>query len=84
MGTGSPRCYFCGKLIAREEDVRKTEYHVGHGQKMLVMICPACVALKDRGAGPFESGGGAAAVAAVVLLAFILVVFFVFIRPALG
>src|SRR5262245_22144795 len=53
---GMPRCYFCGKAIAREEDVRKTEHQLGHGYTTLVMICPGCRAQKERGEGPWAGG----------------------------
>ncbi len=48
---GRPRCYFCGKAIA-EEQIRKTDYDVGYGQTILVMICPACHKIKERGQKP--------------------------------
>ncbi len=51
--SGAARCYFCGHKIA-EADVRKTEFHVGHGHKMMVMICPECRGKKERGEGPFK------------------------------
>jgi len=50
--SGTPRCYFCGQAMT-EVVVRKTEYHVGHGHKIMVMICPECQGKKDRGEGPF-------------------------------
>ncbi len=80
---GKPRCYFCGRLIPREEDVRKTEYHVGHGQTMFVMICPVCTQMKARGEGPFRTLVGAGTVLAIVLalVAFLLFMVFVVFRP---
>lgn len=50
---GMPRCYFCGRAITREVDVQKTKYHVGHGQQIMVMICPTC---KREGKDTVERG----------------------------
>jgi hypothetical protein len=82
---GPPRCYFCGKRFP-ESDARKTEYAVGPGQRIMVLICPACHRQKLHGEGPFATSG--AAVLAVVLpfvlfLGFVLFIIFGVIRPGM-
>ena len=42
----SPRCYFCGTVIKREKDVKKTDYYFGHGYHKRVFTCSRCI--KDR------------------------------------
>ena len=77
---GSPRCYFCGKRFP-EADVRKTDYAVGPGQRIRVLICPAC----HRSRPPDEASTGRAVVVAffAIVLAF-LVLFVLFFRWAVS
>lgn len=79
---GPPRCYFCGKQIAREEDVRKTRFEVGHGQAIFVMICPSCRSMKERGEGPFQSGPGPeVVVGCFIAVVLVVVVLLAVLRP---
>jgi hypothetical protein len=78
----SPRCYFCGRAIA-ENEVRKTEYHVGHGHKIMVMICPVCQRMKERGEGPFASQIGCQTVFSVTAIAAFVLIFLVFVLPGI-
>lgn len=53
---GPPRCYFCGRRFP-ERDAQKTEYAVGPGQRIRVLICPRCHGQKQRGEGQFAGSG---------------------------
>jgi hypothetical protein len=65
--------------------VRKTVYHVGHGQKILVMICPVCAGKKARGEPPFRSEFDPASllgcVVFVVFIAFVIFILYTVVRP---
>src|SRR4051794_26152580 len=74
--TGRPRCYYCGQVIAREEDVRKTEHQLGHGYTTLVMICPDCRGKKERGEGPFRPKIGKVLIPVLLFAGFGLFVLF--------
>ncbi len=54
---GPPRCYFCGRRFP-ERDAQKTEYAVGPGQRIRVLICPRCHGQKQRGEGQFAGATG--------------------------
>jgi hypothetical protein len=82
---GPPRCYFCGRRFP-EADARKTEYAVGPGQQILVLICPVCHGQKRRGEGRFATSGWTGLAACLPFLMFggtILFILFMFVLPSI-